>query len=111
MSWPWLISFLVPLSVIALAIPLMLEKIPRNHFYGVRTRQTLSSNEIWYYANRICGYAMIAAGLFWLALVHILHPLLHNDRAALNMAALGGALGLGVACAVPLILTRRKFPA
>ncbi len=54
MSWPWLISFLVPLSVIALAIPLMLEKIPRNHFYGIRTRRTLSSNEIWYYANRIC---------------------------------------------------------
>ncbi len=54
---------------------------------------------------------MIVAALFWLALLHILHPLLHSDRAAINMAALVGALGMGLACLIALILTRRKFPA
>jgi hypothetical protein len=36
----------VPILLIALAIPLILQKIPRNGFYGFRTPYTLSSDDV-----------------------------------------------------------------
>jgi hypothetical protein len=34
---PYLITLIVPLTLIILAIPTILEKVPRNGFYGFRT--------------------------------------------------------------------------
>ena len=55
-----------PISIIALSIPLILEWIPRNWFYGLRTRRTLSSDQVWYPANRVGGIATAIAGGVWL---------------------------------------------
>jgi len=48
---------------ILLGLPLKYEKVPRNWFYGFRTRKTLSSDEIWYAVNRVSGIDMIRTGL------------------------------------------------
>src|SRR5687767_95634 len=61
-------GFFVPTLLIILSIPMIFEMIPRNGFYGFRTPYTLSSDQVWYRANRISGLALLAAGLFWLAL-------------------------------------------
>jgi SdpI/YhfL family protein len=42
----------VPLLIIVLSIPMILRKVPRNSLYGFRTAYTLSSDEVWYRANK-----------------------------------------------------------
>jgi hypothetical protein len=39
------------LLFVGLAIPLLLRKVPPNHWYGFRTRLTLSDPQIWYPVN------------------------------------------------------------
>lgn len=63
-------SIVVPISLIVvglvgigLSIPLLLNKVPRNPVYGFRTRLTLSSDEIWYPANRFAAKLLIPWGI------------------------------------------------
>jgi len=60
---------LAPLVIIAVSIPLILEKVPRNHWYGFRTPKTLSSDAVWYPANKIGGKYFVAAGLIQIVAV------------------------------------------
>jgi uncharacterized membrane protein len=53
------ISLLVPCGIIAVAsVPLMLNLVPRNNFYGFRTQKTLANDEVWFRANRFAGCAL-----------------------------------------------------
>jgi hypothetical protein len=65
---------LFPALIIVLAIPTILELVPRNRICGFRTPYALSSDAAWYRANRLSGFAFLVAGLFWLAVV-LLAPL------------------------------------
>jgi uncharacterized membrane protein len=63
-------SIIVPISLIVvgfvgigLSIPMLLNKIPRNQVYGFRTKLTLSSDEIWYPANRLAAKLLIGWGI------------------------------------------------
>ncbi len=59
------ISFLwlfVGLLFIGIGIPLILEKVPPNRWYGFRVAKTFSSERIWYTANRVAGYDLMLAG-------------------------------------------------
>ncbi len=47
--------------IAALAIPLVLRKVPPNHLYGFRTPRTLASHEVWYPANAFSGKALLVA--------------------------------------------------
>ena len=40
---------------------MILSKVPPNSAYGFRTAKTLSSQEVWYPANRAAGWFMLAA--------------------------------------------------
>lgn len=55
--------------MIALAIPMILKKVPRNPLYGFRTPHTMSSDEVWYEANRIAGWDLLVAGAVTLAIL------------------------------------------
>jgi uncharacterized membrane protein len=58
----------VPLVMIALAIPMIARKVPPNIWYGFRTQKTLSSPAIWYPANRRSGiYMALAAATILIA--------------------------------------------
>jgi hypothetical protein len=48
---------------IAIGIPLALERVPPNHWYGFRTAKTFSNQTIWYAANRVAGIDLIIAGV------------------------------------------------
>jgi uncharacterized membrane protein len=58
--------FVVPALLRLLSIPMILEWVPRNRIYGFRTPYTLSSDALWYRANRASGMTLPAAGAFWL---------------------------------------------
>lgn len=47
----------------ALALPMILGRVPPNAMYGLRTPLTRSSPEIWYAANTFAGWALLAAAL------------------------------------------------
>ena len=67
----------VGVTGIVAAIPLLLGKVPRNGFYGFRTKLTRSSDEIWYPANRVAAKALLAWGILNLAVAipsFWLHP-------------------------------------
>ena len=57
------IAYVVPLVVVASSIPMILGKVPPNRIYGFKTSKTLSSPEIWYPANRVAGWFMVAAAV------------------------------------------------
>jgi len=52
----------IGLGFIALGIPLKLNKIPPNRWYGFRTRKTLSDDDIWYAVNSATGEDMVRGG-------------------------------------------------
>lgn len=57
------------LLMVGLGVPLILGKVERNRWYGFRTPATLSSDEIWYPANRSMGWGMFWNGLIMALLV------------------------------------------
>jgi uncharacterized membrane protein len=48
---------------IAMSIPLILNKVPPNAWYGFRVAKTYASERIWYVANREAGYNLLYAGI------------------------------------------------
>jgi uncharacterized membrane protein len=53
----------VGLLFAGLSIPLIQRRMPPNHFYGFRTKKTLSDAKIWYEANHISGHDLFVAGV------------------------------------------------
>jgi uncharacterized membrane protein len=58
---PWLLAT-VPLFFAVLCLPMVLELIEPNGFYGVRIAATRASEAEWYRINRIAGIAGAVAG-------------------------------------------------
>jgi uncharacterized membrane protein len=58
-----LVVYILPGLAVVLGIPMALRLIPPNRFYGYRTRKTLSSEDIWYRANRGFGWSLVIAGI------------------------------------------------
>lgn len=57
-----LLFALTGLLFIGLSIPLILERVPPNRYYGFRTAKTLSEPRIWYEVNHISGSDLFVAG-------------------------------------------------
>lgn len=93
-------TLVVPAVLVVLSIPMILYKVPRNHWYGFRTPYTLSSDEVWYHANRISGLALLIAGLVWLALALVLPYVMGSPELARRLVTW---LGLGCLGAAVLI--------
>jgi uncharacterized membrane protein len=53
----------VGLLFIGIGIPLILERVPPNRYYGFRTAKTLSDRRVWYAADRICETDVLLAGI------------------------------------------------
>src|SRR6266516_425522 len=61
------LTFVLPVLVAVLGVPLLLDWVPPNRFYGFRTPATLASPQLWYDVNRAAGWALLIAGLLGLA--------------------------------------------
>ena len=97
----------ISIILIVVAVPLILEKIPRNGFYGFRTPYTLSSDVVWYRANRIAGIALVVAGIFWLVLAISLPQVITSQQEATRLVRVYGLAGLGLSVAISFWLTYR----
>ena len=54
---------LLPLVFVLIGLPMAMELVPPNAYYGVRTAETLAVNEVWYAANSAAGTAAVVFGL------------------------------------------------
>jgi uncharacterized membrane protein len=63
----YLATIVAPLLIVVVSLPLIAGWVGRNYFYGFRTPRTLSSDAVWYPANRVAGILLLGAGLVWLA--------------------------------------------
>jgi uncharacterized membrane protein len=54
--------FIEGLALFAAGVPLLRGWIPRNRWSGFRVPKTLSSDRIWYEANRVAGHNFMIAG-------------------------------------------------
>lgn len=59
--------YALPVSLIVLAVPLILKRVPPNDFYGFRMRPAFDSTAQWYRANSIGGWYQYGAGVLMLA--------------------------------------------
>ncbi len=55
-------NLLVGLLLIGISIPMWLEKVPMNGWYGFRIAKSFESDENWYRINKFGGLAGIACG-------------------------------------------------
>ena len=72
----------LPLITIVIAIPLVLQKVPPNLWYGFRTRKTLSDTDIWYRANYLGGAALMFSAIVALV-VNVLISMILDSAIAL----------------------------
>ena len=98
------IPFLVACGVIALvSIPLILKVVPPNRWYGFRTTRTLSNENLWFRANRIAGWAFLAAAAVTAAIL-ILVP----EVASRGYGALVLAVSIGIALIISVVYVRKS---
>ena len=53
----------IALLLAGLSLPLILRKVPMNHFYGVRFPQSFKSDKAWYEINAYGGKALLLASI------------------------------------------------
>lgn len=56
--------------ILVLSIPLALNLVPPNGFYGFRTAKTLSDLQIWRQANSFSGWVFLVASLIGLGITY-----------------------------------------
>jgi uncharacterized membrane protein len=94
---------------ILLSIPLILQKVRPNCFYGVRTRKTMSDEVVWYKANKFFGFGLITSSLFSLVIL-IIAVLIPDVFSTIIVNELGGlivVLPIGVLLIVSFLYFRK----
>jgi uncharacterized membrane protein len=99
---------IVPLMLVALSVPLIYQIVPRNRFYGFRTRYTMSSDQVWYRANKMCGIALLVAGILWLALALVLPNTVTSTQLADRLVRWFGIGSLTLALLISTWLIYRR---
>lgn len=81
-----IVTFLVPCRIILLgSVPLMLQLVPPNRYFGFRTQRTLADRALWFRVNRFAGCAcFVAAGAS--ASVFLVEPEFASGRSFAGLA-------------------------
>jgi len=92
--------------ILLLALPQILGMVPRNNIYGLRTPRTLSSDSVWYPANKTAGMFMALAAVVWLISAY-LAPQFTTSAESARAWTLGiGLVVLAVAVVASLVYVR-----
>ena len=69
MKYTMIIPEILCFVFIVLSIPLILQKVRPNCYYGVRTRKTMTNDAVWYKANKFFGTGLLISSIFSLAIL------------------------------------------
>lgn len=86
--------------LLALAVPLALDKVAPNRLYGVRTKSTLRDRATWYRKNRRFGAALIVTSVLYI--VAIGYPCARDIEVPRMLLLLGFLLEVGIPAFVAL---------
>ena len=100
------VQFVAPILIIVVSVPLIFGMIPPNGWYGFRTPRTISSDDVWYPANRVAGIALSLAGFVWLAAVFVLPGMTDSAQQARLYVMVVGLGSLGVAILISFLYLR-----
>lgn len=92
------------LSFLILVIPLALDKIKPNRFYGVRLKATLSDESLWYVTNRYFGRVGVISGVIYFV-ISLSFGLWKAESFNLSI----NSLLLIMTIAVPIVVTQFKL--
>ncbi len=94
---------------IILSIPLILQKVRPNCFYGVRTRKTMSDETVWYKANKFFGCGMLISSLFSLVvlIVAVLIPDVVSVIVVNNLGGIVVVLPMGILLIISFFYFRK----
>src|SRR6266542_951173 len=105
-----LLTFLgLGVSMIVICIPMMLERVPPNGWYGFRTPRTMSDPNIWYPANRVAGRNLSLAGVLLIAAtvgVFLVHRSLNPETATIILGVVAATTLTGTVLHSLLALRR-----
>ena len=94
------------LVFMALSIPLILRRIPKNDFYGVRTPLTMSaSDEDWYAANEKAGKVVFIGGLMTI-IACVLLASWHHGKMLIGITST--ALSIATLCGAFIVTSRKS---
>lgn len=86
----FLVLFLIQALMALMAIPLVLEMVPPNGAYGVRTAASFTSNEAWYAINFRAGVGMLVSSVLSVPLCFAIVKFVDKSRGYRGLYALGG---------------------
>jgi hypothetical protein len=107
----YLVAYVLPALFVIAAVPMALGKVPPNRVFGFRTPKTLSSPEIWYPANRIAGWWMIAAGVAAVCLNLVVWRTHPDSSPAALVGVMAGLTGAILIATLLSFVYLRKLPA
>lgn len=98
------------LLLILICVPIILERVPPNNWYGFRTPRTLSDSNVWYPANRIAGQYLSAAGVLILITTGIV-SLFHENLSlkAISLTLLTVSLTALIGATVLSLMALRRL--
>jgi uncharacterized membrane protein len=80
------------------SLPMVMQRVPPNRWYGFRTPRTHADPKVWYPANRIAGQYFAFAGLL-IALAALGVALLHKQMTPTTSASVLFVVGVGAVAA------------
>lgn len=106
----WIMGLLCPIIFIIVASIILIAKPKRNSLFGYRTNKSLSSDEIWNYANKVMSISMIAINAAICIPVVCLVNAFVKDTLPIVFAALSTAmLGLIATIIITQVSINKKF--
>jgi uncharacterized membrane protein len=100
----YFIPFGIPVISILVAVPLVMQKVPQNYWYGFRTRKTLSDSTIWYRANYLGGVNLLYAGVIAVCINGVLAVTLHG-----TLLMLAGSLVTLITTMIALLISMKRL--
>ena len=106
-----LIWFYAVMGILLLlaSLPMIMQRVPPNRWYGFRTPRTQADPKVWYPANRIAGQFLAFAGLL-IELATLGVALLHKQMTPATGATILIVVGIGsitVASVLSFLALRR----
>lgn len=94
----------IPVLLMIVAVPLILNKVPKNPFFGFRTPKTMSgSDEQWYRANREVATAIFIAASVSLLAWFVVPSFVHEPWKVVEICGFVLGLSLALACGIEIV--------
>ena len=97
----WFYAVMGILLILA-SVPMIMQRVPPNRWYGFRTPRTQADPKVWYPANRMAGQYLAFAGLL-IVLATLGVALLHKQMTPNTSATVLFVVGVGSVAAATVL--------